>query len=66
VALDTIAYEVTIDDPGAFTAPFSGRFNLRREPGTQLFEYIWEQANYAGELMIGNLESLDRTATTVP
>jgi hypothetical protein len=50
---DTMTYEITIDDPGAYTAPFTGRFDLRLEPGTALFEYICQESNYAGELMLG-------------
>jgi hypothetical protein len=62
----TIEYEVTFEDPGALTAPWTGSFNLSFSPGTELFEYICQQANYAHELMIGDQESVDRTATIVP
>jgi hypothetical protein len=64
--LRTIQYEVTFEDPGALTAPWSGAFNLSFSPGQELFEYICQQANYAHELMIGDQESVDRTATTIP
>ena len=50
---DTMTYEITIDDPGAYTAPFTGRFDLRLDPATALFEYICQESNYAGELMLG-------------
>jgi hypothetical protein len=62
----TMKYEVTIDDPGAYTAPFTGGFNLRWEEGTELFEYVCQQANYAGELMVGQAESVSRSTSTVP
>jgi hypothetical protein len=65
-ALDTMRYELTIDDPGAYTAPFTGVSNLRWENGTELFEYICQQANYAHELMVGVHEKADRTSSIIP
>jgi hypothetical protein len=62
----TIRYEVTVDDPGAYTAPWTARFNLRWENGTELFEYVCQQANYAITLMVGDQESVDRTSPIVP
>jgi hypothetical protein len=62
----TMKYEATIDDPGAYTAPFTGGFNLRWEEGTELFEYVCQQANYAGELMVGQAESVNRSTPIVP
>lgn len=62
----TIKYELTIDDPGAYTAPWTSGFDLRWEAGTELFEYVCQQANYAHELMVGQFESVDRTTITVP
>jgi hypothetical protein len=61
-----IRYEVTVTDPGAYTAPWTGRFNLRWEDGTELFEYVCQQANYAGTLMVGERDSVDRTSPIVP
>ena len=62
----TVAYELTIDDPGAYTAPWTSKLNLRWEDGTELFEYVCQQANYAHDLMLGAYESVDRTTVTVP
>jgi hypothetical protein len=62
----TIDYEVTIDDPGAYTAPWKGGFGLRWSPDIELFEYVCQQANYAHELMVGNNESVDRSTAIVP
>jgi hypothetical protein len=62
----TIKYEVTVNDPGAYTAPWTTTFNLRRESGTELFEYVCQQANYASELMVGEKKSVDRTSTIIP
>ena len=62
----TIRYELTVDDPGAYTAPFTGSMNLVWEAGTELFEYVCQQANYAHELMVGEHEKVDRTTPIVP
>ena len=40
--------------------------NLRWEAGTELFEYVCQQSNYAGSLMLGAHEAVDRTTLTVP
>jgi len=63
---DTLRYELTVDDPGAYTAKWGGATNLRWESGTELFEYVCQQANYAGSLMLGAHEAVDRTTLTVP
>jgi hypothetical protein len=63
---NTMRYELTIDDPATYTRPWSGTFNLRWETGTELFEYVCQQANYAHNLMLGAYESVDRTTVTVP
>ena len=59
-------YEFTVDDPGAYTKPFSGTMNIGASTGTELFEYICQQANYAHELMVGTAESVSRSTSTVP
>ncbi len=64
---ETIAYEITIHDPGAYTAEWKGAFDLNFERGVELFEYSCQQANYAGELMVGGeRSSIDRTSPIVP
>jgi hypothetical protein len=65
-SLGTMRYEVTIDDPGAYTARFTGTSNLRWEDGTELFEYMCQQANQAHTLMVGEGTSVDRTSVIVP
>ena len=64
--LANIKYEVTIDDPGAYTARWSSGFNLRWDPNVELFEYVCQQANYAHELMVGSNDSVDRSSPIVP
>jgi hypothetical protein len=62
----TIKYEVTVDDPSAYTAPWTSQFNLGWEAGTELFEYVCQEANYAHTLMVGDKTSVDRTSAIVP
>ncbi|MFS8609204.1 MAG: hypothetical protein LOD94_14615 [Gammaproteobacteria bacterium] len=62
-----IDYEITVYDPGAYTAPWTASFQLQWDEGTELFEYICQQANYAHELMVGGERSeVDRTSPIVP
>jgi hypothetical protein len=65
-AAGTIVYEVVLDDPGVYTAPWTGGFNLRWEADTELFEFICQQANYADELMVGHYEEASFTSWVVP
>jgi hypothetical protein len=64
---ETIEYEIDIHDPGAYTAPFTGKFALGWDKGQELFEYVCQQANYASELMVGGeRSSVDRSSPIVP
>jgi hypothetical protein len=63
---NTIKYEVTVDDPGAYTAPWSSGFFLRMDQGQELFEYVCQDNNYAPELMVGDQKTVDRSSPIVP
>jgi hypothetical protein len=64
---ETIEYEVTVYDEGAYTAPWTGGFALQWDKGQELFEYVCQQANYAHELMVGGeRSSVDRSSPIVP
>jgi hypothetical protein len=62
---NTLKYEVTIDDPGAFTRPWNTSFSLNWSPGAEVFEYICQDNNQAPEMMVGN-EGVLRTPKFVP
>jgi hypothetical protein len=64
--MDTLRYELTVEDPGVYTAPWKGALSLRWEGNTELFEYVCQEANYAHELMVGQYRSVDRTSLVVP
>ena len=63
---NTIKYVVTIDDPGAYTKPWTSGFNFRWTANSELFEYVCQDNNYAPELMVGAQEFVDRTSKIVP
>jgi len=46
---NTLKYEVTIDDPGAYTAPWTSGFSLRWTAGIELFEYQCQGNNFFPE-----------------
>ncbi len=49
--LKTMNYEATIDDPGAYTQPWTGKWTINEKTGSswvaggEMFEYICEDAN---------------------
>jgi hypothetical protein len=43
--LGTLVNEVTIDDPGAYSHPFTVTFTARLRPGEELLEYICQENN---------------------
>ena len=63
---ETIDYDLRVDDPGAYWAPFDGGFPLRYNADTELFEYVCQQANYASELMVGDSTKVNRSSSFVP
>jgi hypothetical protein len=62
----TMKYEVTIDDPGAYTRVWSGGFILGWDPGQELFEYVCQDNNLASSLMVGSQESIERPSRIAP
>jgi hypothetical protein len=42
-----VHYEVTINDPKTYTAPWTVAFEITQEPGYRLFEYACHEGNYA-------------------
>jgi hypothetical protein len=64
---NTLQYQATIDDPGAYTKPWTTQvFNMRWTANVDLFEYICQDNNQGTTLMIGSQESVDNTRFFVP
>jgi hypothetical protein len=51
---DTLNYEVTIDDPGAYPAPWTSGYTLGFSRGAELFEYVCQENNLSPESMGGD------------
>lgn len=54
VDYDTLKYEVTVDDPGAYTGQWTGGIMLRWADGNELFEYICQENNQNPEMVTGD------------
>jgi hypothetical protein len=46
----TMKYEFTVDDPGAYTKPWSGGFMLAMNPGQESFEFVCQDNNRTPEI----------------
>jgi len=63
---NTLKYEVTVDDPGAYTRTWVGGFNLRWNLGAELFEYVCQENNRVEETNDGADGSVRRSSVIVP
>ena len=63
---NTLKYEVTVDDPGAYTKPWTGGFSLRWNLGAELFEYVCQENNRVEETNAGADGAIRRTSLIVP
>jgi len=52
VSHDTMQYEITIDDPVNYTAPWKIAYPLARDEKYQMFEYACHEGNHAIELIL--------------
>ncbi len=50
---NTLRYEATIDDPGAYTQTWSGGWNLRWSEGNEPFDYLCQENNRDPGRMVG-------------
>jgi len=64
--LRTLKYEVTIDDPGAYTSQWTSGFNMRWTDGLELFEYICQDNNQFPEAIVDDQGHDVRTSAIVP
>lgn len=53
VDYETLDYEVTIEDPGAYTARWTSGYTLGWSRGRELFEYVCQENNLSPESMVG-------------
>lgn len=50
----TLKYEVTIDDPGAYSHPWTATNTVRWRPGLDLLEYVCQEDEKSSSHMVGN------------
>jgi hypothetical protein len=63
----TFSYEMIIDDPGAYTDTWSTGMLMRWTPERESFQFLCQDNNLAGELMVGEGSSgMDRTSSITP
>jgi len=60
IDFNTLQYELTVDDPGAYTAPWTTGLLLRWNSSQDLFEYVCQDNNLFPGLMLPNPDSGDR------
>ena len=51
-SFNTLQYELTVEDPGAYTEPWSTGLLLRWNSAQELFEYVCQDNNLFPELML--------------
>ena len=59
---DTIAYEVTIEDPHVYTRPWTVAIPLNRDPSYQIFEYACHEGNKAVEHVLSAARAAEKLA----
>ena len=64
--MNSMTYELSVDDPGAYTAPWSRTSQMRFSANSELFEFICQDNNFAPELLVGTKEFVDRSSVIVP
>jgi hypothetical protein len=64
--MNSMTYELTVEDPGAYTATWSRTSQMSYRAGSELFEFICQDNNLAPELLVGTHEKVDRSSVIVP
>jgi hypothetical protein len=62
----SMTYELTVEDPGAYTATWSRTSQMNFNANSELFEFICQDNNLAPELLVGTHEKVDRSSVIVP
>ena len=62
VSPNTINYQLTVNDPKTYTAPWTVAFPITQEPGYKLFEYACHEGNMAMHNMLSAARMEDKKA----
>jgi len=57
--LNSMTYEITIEDPNVYTEPWTAELGMRYLADTELFEFVCQDNNYATDIMIGLGDDVD-------
>jgi hypothetical protein len=60
VDADSIAYEITIDDPNVYTSPWKVAFPFYKDASAQVFEYACHEGNYAMSNMLSGARAQEK------
>ena len=63
---NTLKYELTVDDPGAYTAPWTSGYIKEWTPNQETFEYVCQENNYGPQMMVGVEGGETRRSPVVP
>ena len=63
---NTLQYQVTLDDPGAWSRPWTISFPWKRDSNYQLFEYACHEGNYALRNILSGARADERAAGKRP
>jgi hypothetical protein len=63
---NSLKYDVTVDDPGAYTKSWTGGFVLRWNAGAELFEYVCQENNLVEQVNDGADGAVRRISPIVP
>ncbi len=63
---DRIDYELTIEDPAHYTAPWTVAMPLNRDDAYDLFEYACHEGNYGMALALGGARADELAAASAP
>ncbi len=62
----TLKYELTVDDPGAYTRAWTSGYTKQWNPRSDHFEYVCQENNYAPQMMVGVEHGEIRVSPIVP
>jgi hypothetical protein len=66
-SFDQLTYEIRIEDPMAYTEPWESGFYMSFNEGGESFEFVCQDGNRAGEMMVGtDYTFADRSSPVVP
>jgi hypothetical protein len=62
---ETLRYEVTVNDPATWTAPWTAALNLKPQP-EEMYEYACHEGNHAMRNILSGARAAEAAAANVP